>query len=303
LDSARSDRPAAVGGQDRWRVKIVERVILTSLLLCVLLVWQKFPASERPLKSAKAPDVEAAVCGSFREPFMFWLWRNIAGPAGRQDTANIQGMEPLKFKTRDGITLAGYKLAVDNPTAYLLVAPGNAMLADHLISDLSAFRDRGWDVYIYDYRGYGNSQGKSRLAAIVDDYREIVAHLNTLGYAKRLLYGISMGGVILLNAVGNTDQYTRLVVDSSPARISNIGCPERYDPIVHLPTDSERVMIVSGGQDTVVSPGQMEELLHVARSRGARIIQEPEFAHPYQDSSMARHRRRQQTVASFLSQE
>ena len=159
-------------------------------------------------------------------------------------------MEPLTFKTRDGITLAGYKLAAVNPTAYLLVAQGNAMLADQLISDLHNFRDLGWDIYIFDYRGYGNSQGKSRLAAIVDDYREIVAHLNTQGYTKRLLFGISMGGVILLNAVGNTDQYTRLVVDSSPARISNLGCPERYDPVVHLPTDSERVMIISGGQDT-----------------------------------------------------
>ncbi len=171
---------------------------------------------------------------------MFWLWHNMAGAANPRGITNIHGVEPLKFATRDGLTLAGYKLAADNPTAYLLVAQGNAMLADQLIADLQTFRDRGWDVYIYDYRGYGNSQGKSRLAAIVDDYGEIIAHLNTLGYTKRLLYGISMGGVILLNAVGKTNLYTRLVVDSSPARISNLGCPARYDPVIHLPADSER---------------------------------------------------------------
>ncbi|MGZ9125995.1 MAG: alpha/beta hydrolase [Candidatus Binatia bacterium] len=212
-------------------------------------------------------------------------------------------MEPVKFKTRDEITLAGYKLAAENPTAYLLVAQGNAMLADQLVTDLQPFRDRGWDVYVYDYRGYGISQGKSRLAAIVHDYGEIVAHLNTLGYAKRLLYGISMGGVILLNAVGDTNRYTRLVVDSSPARISNLGCPERYDPVTHLPNDSKRVMIISGGRDHVVPPAQMDELLVIARSRGARILQDPEFAHPYQDSSTVIHRRRQQEVATFLHQD
>ena len=174
------------------------------------------------------------------------------------------------------------------------------MLADQLVSDLQMFRDLELDVYIYDYRGYGNSQGKSRLAAIVSDYAEIVSHLNSLDYKKRLLYGISMGGVILLNAVGNRQAYDRMVVDSSPSRVSNLGCPERYDPVGHLPEDGSRLMIVSGGRDNVVPPSQMEEMIRAAQARGARIFQDQEFSHPYQDSSPAIHRRRQQAVAAFL---
>lgn len=274
-----------------------------SLALSFSLGLMALTISERSMISEKEPNVEAAVCGSFREPLMFWLWHRMAGAARPHGVASIRAVEPVKFKTRDGLTLAGYKLAAENPTAYLLVAQGNAMLADQLVTDLQPFRDRGWDVYIYDYRGYGISQGKSRLAAIVNDYGEIVDHLNTLGYAKRLLYGISMGGVILLNAVGDTNLYTRLVVDSSPARISNLGCPERYDPVTHLPNDSKRVMIISGGRDNVVPPAQMDELLVIARSRGARILHDPELAHPYQDSSAAIHRRRQQEVATFFHQE
>jgi hypothetical protein len=284
-------------------VKTVRRVFTLAVPLFYLLGLLAFKMGERPMTLAKDLEVEAAVCGSFREPFMFWLWHNIAGAADPHGTANTKGVEQLEFKTRDGITLGGYKLAAENPQAYLLVAQGNAMLADRLVADLQTFRDRGWDVHIYDYRGYGISQGKSRLAAIVNDYGEIVAHLNTLGYAQRFLYGISMGGVILLNAVGNTNLYTRLVVDSSPARISNLGCPERYDPVAHLPNDGERVMIISGGRDHVVPPGQMDELIRIARSHGARILQDSEFAHPYQDSSVAIHRRRQHEVATFLYQE
>ena len=112
-----------------------------------------------------------------------------------------------------------------------------------------------------------------------------------------------MGGVILLNAVGNTKLYSRLVVDSSPARISDLGCPERYDPMTHLPKDSARLMIISGRRDSVVPPSHMNELIRVARSRGARIVEDVEFAHPYQDSSATIHRRRQQEVATFFSQE
>ena len=285
-------------GLSSMRYRMVARFLMVSVISSA-----EFAMSETEVRSARETDVEAAVCGSFREPFMFWLWQKMAGAANPQAIRFIKGVEQVEFRTLDGMTLRGYKLAAENPKAYLLVAQGNAMLADQLVADLQIFRDLDWDVYIYDYRGYGISQGKSRLAAIVDDYGEIVAHLNSLGYAKRFLYGISMGGVILLNAVGRSDLYTRLVVDSSPARISNLGCPERYDPVAHLPKDGARMMMISGGRDSVVPPRQMDELIRIAQSRGARIVQDPELAHPYQDSSAAIHQRRQHAVATFLSQE
>jgi len=53
----------------------------------------------------------------------------------------------------------------------------------------------------------------------------------------------------------------------------------------------------------VVTPDEMDELIRVARSRGARILQDSDFAHPYQDPSEEVHRRRQREVASFLLQE
>lgn len=256
--------------------------------------------SETKSALAQETDIETAVCGAIREPLVFWLWRSMAGFPSPQRIAHIKDVEQIRFKTRDTKELGGYKLAATKPQGYLLVAQGNAMLADQLVADLQFFRDRGLDVYIFDYRGYGISQGKSRLVAIVADYADIVADLNTRGYARRLLYGISMGGVVLLNAVGRSQAYTRLVVDSSPGRISNLGCPERYDPVAHLPEDSSRLMIISGAQDGVVPPSQMEELIRVAGSRGARVLQDKEFAHPYQDSSAATHRRRQNEVAAFL---
>lgn len=246
---------------------------------------------------------DLAVCGAIREPLTFWIWRRLAGAPNPQQIAGLKDVEATQFSASDGRKLGGYKLAAAGRKGYLLIAQGNAMLADQLLADLQPFRDLGLDVYIYDYRGYGISQGKSRLAAIVSDYAAIVAHLNTLGYSRQLLYGISMGGVILLNAVGDGPAYTRLVIDSSPARISHLGCPERYDPVSHLPADSSRVMVISGGADAVVSPRDMDELIRVARSRGARVLQDKDFAHPYQDSSDAVHQRRQKEVAAFLLQD
>lgn len=271
--------------------------------MAIFLVWLIFAASGTKTALAQEVDVESAVCGSVREPFMFWLWSSMAGSPNPKRVSHIKNLEQIRFKTRDAMELGGYKLAATNPKGYLLVVQGNAMLADQLVADLQSFRDLGLDVYIFDYRGYGISKGKSRLAAIAADYFEIVSYLNTLGYAKRLLYGISMGGIVLLNAVGRSQTYTRLVVDSSPSRISDFGCPERYDPVVHLPEDSSRLMIISGAKDQVVTPSQMDELVRVGGSRRGRVLLDNEFAHPYQDFSDAIHRRRQNEVAAFLLQD
>jgi alpha/beta superfamily hydrolase len=270
------------------------------MALLLLIAWA---ASGTMAAWAQEGDVESAVCGSIREPFMFWLWRSMAGSPDPKRVEYIKDLQQIRFKTRDNKELGGYRLVAASPKGYLLVAQGNAMLADQLVADLQVFRDLGLDVYIFDYRGYGISKGKSRLAAIVADYVEIVSHLNTLGYAKRLLYGISMGGVVLLNSSGLGPVYTRLVVDSSPSRISDLGCPERYDPVAHLPEDSSRIMIISGAKDQVVGPWQMDELIRVAGSRGGRVVRDNEFAHPYQDLSGANHRRRQKEIAAFLVQD
>lgn len=268
--------------------------------LSALLLFMTLIANDAKAVLAQEADMATAVCGSIREPFMFWLWRTLAGSPNQERLTHIRNVEYSRFRTRDGVELGGYKLATTNPQGYLLVAQGNAMLADQLVADLQRFRDLELAVYIFDYRGYGLSQGKSRLAAIVADYAELVTHLNTLGYARHLLYGISMGGVVLLNAVGRSQAYTRLVVDSSPSRISDLGCPERYDPVRHLPEDSSPIMLISGDRDWVVTPKHMDELRQVAGQRGARVVRDPEFAHPYQDASSETHQRRGQAVAEFL---
>jgi len=271
---------------------------LTVFFLAVMFMTD----SSKPASAADV-DAEQAVCGALREPLAFWLWQRIAGRPDETRVAHIANLQPIRFTTRDGVILGGYKLAAREPKGYVLVAQGNAMLADQLAADLQLFRERGFDVYLYDYRGYGLSEGKSRLAAIVADYAEIVAHLNAQGYARRLLYGISIGGVMLLNAVGRGHRFDAAVIDSTPSRISGFGCPESYDPVRHLPEDSARILIISGARDQIVSPAQMAELIRAGASRGAHVFRHDEFAHPYQDLSPDIHRLRLNAVAHFFMQE
>ncbi len=263
-------------------------------------------------------DPESSVCGALREPLAFWQFRRVAGAPDAGHIRLIRDIERLSFTTRDGRELGGYKLrAAPNPPGanrpretalagasarrgYLLVAQGNAMLADQIMGMLSFFRDLGLDVYVYDYRGYGISGGKSRLKAIVSDYGEIIAMLNAQGYVRRYLYGLSMGGVILLNAAGRSGEFDALVVDSSPSRISGLGCPETYDPVRQLPRDGSKLMLVVGLRDQVVPPRDSEELAQAVQDRGGLVRTFSEFAHPLQDFDPVIRRRRFQAVADFL---
>jgi len=245
-------------------------------------------------------DLERTVCGVLREPFAFWSFRLAAGAPDAKRLRGIHNIERLSFTTRDGRSLGGYKLRAVKPWGYLLVAQGNAMLADHIIGEFQSFRDLGLEVFIYDYRGYGLSEGKSRLKALVSDYREIISALNAQDHGRRFLYGMSMGGIILLDAAGKTHDHDAAVIDSSPSRISPFGCPEEYDPVNHLPRDCSRIKIIIGLRDRVVPRTDIEELASIAESRGAEVLEEPELAHPFQDLSLEIHRRRFQEVADFL---
>lgn len=248
-----------------------------------------------------APDLESSVCGVLREPLAFWQFRRAAGAPDASRVRSIRDIERLSFRTRDGRELGGYKLHTANPRGYLLVAQGNATLADQIMGVLGFFRDSGLDVYVYDYRGYGLSEGKSRLKAIVSDYREIVAALNAQNYRRRYLYGMSMGGVILSNAVGPSGEYDALVLDSSPSRISDLGCPEEYDPVRKLPADGSKLMLIIGLRDRVVPPREIEEMAKIVQERGGLVLKSPEFAHPLMDLDPAIRRRRFRAVAGFLA--
>jgi alpha/beta superfamily hydrolase len=250
---------------------------------------------------ADEPDPEASVCGALREPLAFWAFRYGAGHANAGNVAGIADLERINFTTRDGRTLGGYRLRANAASGYLLVAQGNATLVDQIAHKMQYFRRLGVDVYLYDYRGYGLSEGKSRLRAIVEDYREIIVSLNAQPYRRRLLYGMSMGGIILLNAVAATGDYSALVVDSSPSRISRYGCPKIYDPVHLLPPDSSRILVIGGERDRVVPIAQVEELMRVAQSRGAQVLRHPDLAHPFMDASADLHQSRFQAVEEFLA--
>jgi len=250
-------------------------------------------------------DLEKAVCGSIQEPLAFTLWSSAAGRPDPKAASRVPNVERVIHKSKDGRALKGYKLRGTSrdggPKGFLLVAQGNATLADQLLGSLSLFSGAGLDVYVFDYRGYGDSEGKRRLKAIVSDYRELFESISASTSGERLLYGMSFGGVVLLDVIGSGVTFDRAVIDSTPSRISNMGCPQEYDPVANFPQDGSLFLLIAGGRDKVVPLKNSQELLDLAKARGARTEVRPDFAHSFMDSDIDIHRARLELIKSFLT--
>lgn len=250
-------------------------------------------------------NLEQSVCG-LEEPILFKGWSQAAGKPDSAFLLGSRGIEEISIKSKDHRALRGYKFkgqASENTGAtkgYLLVAQGNAMLAEHIIMQFQPFAENGYDVYVFDYRGYGRSEGKPRFKGILSDYREIVDYLDSLGYQNSIFYGLSFGGVVLLNALKDKLGNERVVIDSTRSRFSKYGCPKDNDPINNLPKNCSNFLMIAGQKDRVVTPEASKELLQLAKQRGASILEHPKLDHPFMDMDRSLHNYRMNRVRLFL---
>lgn len=136
--------------------------------------------------------------------------------------------------TRDGIELHLNNWSVTQPRARLLLVHG---LGEHsgryatLASELIA---QGISVRSFDHRGHGRSQGKRGVVVKGPDClsRDIVDIFNSYaaeGSDLPFLLGHSMGGLVVMHAVGKLGLRPRGLIASSPALASYAG---RFDRLL-----------------------------------------------------------------------
>ncbi len=68
--------------------------------------------------------------------------------------------ENIKFKTADGLTLSGWFVKAELEKGVVLLCHGNAGNISHRLDELRRYHDLGFSVFIFDYRGYGKSEGR-----------------------------------------------------------------------------------------------------------------------------------------------
>lgn len=115
--------------------------------------------------------------------------------------------ENVQLESHDGFKLHGWKLlSKDVYKGTILFFQGNGENISTHFANVYWLTDHGYDVYLFDYRGYGKSEGTPQLDAVIRDVE------TTIGYSVKqlaknehlIVMGYSLGASLAIHAVAHS---------------------------------------------------------------------------------------------------
>lgn len=209
-----------------------------------------------------------------------------------------------------------------------LGAAGNiAARADLIALLLEAGKEKGYSVFIYEHRGFGESEGSASLLGVTEDGLTAYDFLQEKGHspADILLYGESLGGAIA-TYVSTQRDVSGIITQGTFASLSQIAwdrgteelglptfllqwaCfgetffPARMDNIKVVSSSGFEVplLVVHGAQDNIVPVRHAHRLFGAARCRHKQKLILPQSGHCLL-AAPNDERKFVETVAAFLS--
>ncbi|MGH8762277.1 MAG: alpha/beta hydrolase [Nitrosospira sp.] len=109
------------------------------------------------------------------------------------------GYESVEITTTDGETLHGWFVPAPAANGTVLFFHGNAGNISHRMEYLLMFHRLGYNTFIFDYRGYGQSSGSPSEAGTYLDAQAAWRYLTdakSIPPARIVLFGESLGGAV-----------------------------------------------------------------------------------------------------------
>ncbi|UCF93399.1 MAG: alpha/beta fold hydrolase [Desulfobacterales bacterium] len=185
--------------------------------------------------------------------------------------------EALWFAARDGVQLHGWFVPGKPGMPLVLFFHGNAANISHRVENLHYFNQLGLPVFIFDYRGFGQSRGQATSEEdLYQDARGALDYLTARAWSQsRIIYfGRSMGAAVSLQmgleapaaAVVMECPFTSLADiawHTAPVSYALFGwwaLDARFDNLAKIGRLATPLLIFQGDQDSIV-PMQMAQRL------------------------------------------
>jgi len=192
--------------------------------------------------------------------------------------------ENIDFKSADGTRLHGWLIPKRGKTAKgtVVFSHGNAGSVGHHLGFVIWLAEAGYNVLMYDYRGFGKSEGSVDRRGMVDDVKAAFAYATQrkdLDANRLVSYGHSLGGAKSVTALGETPVkgLRAVVIDgafaSYQAMVLSIGgrlakslvtdelAPKNFvEKLSPVP-----LLVVHGVRDEIVPISQGRQLFESAR--------------------------------------
>jgi len=140
------------------------------------------------------------VCSTFGCNGTRFIFSSSKDVASTPDEVGL-AYEDIYFTTRDGVKLHGWLVPGDPKMPLILFFHGNAANISHRVNNLLYFNKIGFSTFIFDYRGFGKSEGQAlREADLYIDARSVLDYLKARGWSstRMIYYGRSMGAAVSL---------------------------------------------------------------------------------------------------------
>lgn len=193
--------------------------------------------------------------------------------------------EVVEVTTEDGVRLHGWWVPAEQPRGTLLFFHGNAGNISHRLETISIFHSLGLNIFIFDYRGYGQSTGRPTEKGLYRDgeaaYRYLVEERG-IAPGEIVFFGRSLGGAV---AARTATVYPArgLILESTFTSVPDLGAELyrflpvrllarlRYDTRAHLAQTDIPVLIIHSEEDEIIPYHHAEALAATAGPRGRLV--------------------------------
>jgi fermentation-respiration switch protein FrsA (DUF1100 family) len=133
--------------------------------------------------------------------------------------------ENVVFETEDGLRLNGWYIPAENSRLTILFCHGNGGNIMHRLDTINILYNLGVNCFIFDYRGYGNSEGKTTEEGT---YLDVMAAYKWLTEDKKIsqdsiiIFGRSLGGSIAAQLAAEVPARS-LIIESAFTSYVDIG--------------------------------------------------------------------------------
>jgi fermentation-respiration switch protein FrsA (DUF1100 family) len=183
--------------------------------------------------------------------------------------------EEIAFLASDGTRLNGWLVAGQTHAPVVLFCMGNAGNISHRLETLQLLHNLGVAVFIFNYRGYGLSEGKASESGTYHDIAGALQFLNKRGWAseRTIIFGRSLGAAIGLEAALHSPP-AGLIMESAFTSIAAMGqhhyplisrllgwlIGAKYDNLEKISRLKRPLLLIHGKQDSICPPRMAEEL-------------------------------------------
>ena len=187
--------------------------------------------------------------------------------------------ETVEIITEDGIRLDAWYVPAREARGTVLFFHGNAGNISHRLDSLRVFNQLGLSTLIFDYRGYGRSEGKVSEQGIYRDAEAAWRHLTGergIPAAEIVLFGRSLGAAVAAS-VASRHRPGALIIESGFVSVPDMAAelypwlPARWLARIGFPTGdflksvSCPVLVVHSRDDEVIPFGHGLRLFEIAR--------------------------------------